>query len=34
MRMLAAASTIPVNKAAKQENSNSSLRIVVIYPCV
>jgi hypothetical protein len=33
MRMLAAASTIPVTKAAKQKNSKSSLRIVVMYPC-
>ena len=33
MRMLAAASTIPVTKAAKQKNNKSSLRIVVMYPC-
>ena len=31
--MLAAANTIPVTKAAKQKNSKSSLRIVVMYPC-
>ncbi|HZC82029.1 MAG TPA: hypothetical protein VE222_10005, partial [Nitrospiraceae bacterium] len=29
---LAAASTIPVTNAAKQENSTSSLRILVIQP--
>ena len=33
MRMLAAANTIPVTKAAKQENSKSSPRMVVMYPC-